>query len=335
MLNHNHSRNKLQIGCTLLVGVILSSLLVSGCAPQKPKVYHVGILSGLDYFSPSADGFKAKMAELGYVEGKNIVYDLQKTNEEPDKEKSILKKFIDQKVDLIFVFPTEPAREAKAAVQGTNIPVLFAGANIEGTDLVKNVREPGGNVTRVRFPGTDMVVKNIEIMHELVPQAKRMWVPYLKDYPTANFQLEALRPAATALGITLVEVPVANVAELQADRQAREKSGDVGLDAIILISTPLVTLPDSVTVINGIGMAHKLPIGGRSTNGGLYSVTPDNAEAGRLAAPLADKIFKGVSAGTLPVVSPEVYLRINYKAAQELGLTIPEGLLRQAKEVIR
>jgi len=41
------------------------------------------------------------------------------------------------------------------------------------------------------------------------------------------------------------------------------------------------------------------------------------------------------SAGMIPLVTPEPHLRINYKATQELGLTVPEGMLAQADEIIR
>jgi len=54
-----------------------------------------------------------------------------------------------------------------------------------------------------------------------------------------------------------------------------------------------------------------------------------------LAAPLADKIFKGTPAGTIPVVSAENFVQFHYTAAQRLGVTIPEGLLSQADEVVR
>jgi putative tryptophan/tyrosine transport system substrate-binding protein len=56
---------------------------------------------------------------------------------------------------------------------------------------------------------------------------------------------------------------------------------------------------------------------------------------GELAAPLADKILKGAPAGTTPVVTPEQTLTINNKVAEQLGLTVPEGLLSMANEIIR
>src|SRR5204862_2918700 len=121
------------------------------------------------------------------------------------------------KVDLIFVFPTEVSIAAKKAIQGTNIPVVFAQAFIEQSNLVNSVREPGGNITGVRFPGPDLAIKRLEVLLELAPKAKRLWVPYQKGYPNVPPQLEALRPAAAAAGVTLVEAPFANVTELQAD----------------------------------------------------------------------------------------------------------------------
>ncbi len=64
-------------GWIILIGADLIILLLNGCG-SKPKVYHVGILSGLDFFADTADGFKSKMTELGYIEDSNIIYDIQK-----------------------------------------------------------------------------------------------------------------------------------------------------------------------------------------------------------------------------------------------------------------
>jgi putative tryptophan/tyrosine transport system substrate-binding protein len=333
--------NKWMLILTLLT---LAGFLLSGCgtasgAEDTAKVYRVGILSGLDFFAPTADGFKAKMTELGYIEGQNIVSDLQKTNFDPAVEEQILQKFVADKVDLIFVFPTEASLAAKAATQGTNIPVLFANAFVEGNTLVESVRQPGGNITGVRFPGPDMGVKRLEILHQLAPQAKRIWVPYLQGYPSVPPVLEVLRPAAVALGVTLVEVPASSPAELQADLDARAQSADIGLDAILTIPEPLNVNPDAFAAISKFAVEHKVPIAGAFVsaegNGIVFANLSDYVEVGELAAPLADKIFKGIPAGTIPVVSPELHLQINYKVAQELGLTVPEGLLSQATEIIR
>ncbi len=339
MLNNRNSWSILRTGWAVLVWIAVATMLLSGCGAQQPKVYRVGILSGVDAFASIADGFKAKMTELGYVEGKNVVYDMQKMNADPAGEKKALNKFVADKVDLIFAFPTDSAVAAKAATQGTGIPVVFAFANLEGVDLVKSVREPGGNITGVRYPGPDLAVKRFEFLLELAPGVKRLWITYDANYPATKSALEALRPVVSSQGVALVEVPVADVAGIQADLQARAKSGDIGMDAILIMPEVLSQSPDGWAVISKFAAEHKVPIAGsagfEADQGAVFSYIPDNIETGKMAAPLAGKILKGTPVGTMPVVTPESRLRINFKLAQQLGLTVPEGLLRQADQIIR
>jgi putative ABC transport system substrate-binding protein len=321
---------------TLLVAVCM---FLSSCSEKKTKVYRVGVLSGLDYFADTTNGFKAKMVELGYIEGKNIVYDIQKTNFDFAAYKSILKKFVDDKVDLIFVFPTEASQEAKAVAQGTGIPVVFANAFTEDTGLVNSVREPGGNITGVRWAGPDLVLQRFEIMRELVPQAKRMWVPYQRGYPIVKSQLEALRSAFTAAGMTIIEVPADNAAELEAELQKQTTSVNSDTDVVLMMSEPLCVTPEDFVVLGKFADEHKIPVGGALMLAGgyesLFGLTPQSIPQGKQAAFLTDKILRGVPAGTIPVVSAEPYFQLNYKAAKELGLTVPEGLLSKANEIIR
>ena len=74
MTSNNNFQSKKGFWLAILILTVVSSLLLSGCGVGKPKVYRVGIVGG-GAFAPIGDGFKAKMAELGYVEGENIVYD--------------------------------------------------------------------------------------------------------------------------------------------------------------------------------------------------------------------------------------------------------------------
>ena len=142
MLGNNHSQNRTRTGWTILVGVVVISLLVSGCA-QKPKVYRVGILTSNPSFVAIGDGFKAKMTQLGYIENQNIIYIVQNPSAEMADKQRLAKQLVDDKVDLIFAFPALESVAARAATQGTNTPVVFGYAQVEGTNLVKSVREPG------------------------------------------------------------------------------------------------------------------------------------------------------------------------------------------------
>jgi putative ABC transport system substrate-binding protein len=339
MRGNKQSQNRTRNGWVLLIWVVVFALLSSGCGAEKPKVYRVGILSGLDFAASTVDGFKEGMTELGYVEGQNIVYDVQKTNFDMAAYKSALQGFVADEVDLIFVFPTEASQEAKAATQGTDIPVVFSVANIEDTGLVNSVREPGGNITGVRYPGPDIALKRFEIMRELAPQATRMWVPYQRGYPIVDSQLEVLRPVAVAAGVTLIEAPAGNAAELQTLLDQRAQSADIGLDAILIIPEPLGVTSDAFLVMARFAAEHRIPIGGALMEvegyGSLFDVGIDHFNTGKQAAPLASKILRGTPAGTIPVVSSESYLMIHYKLAQELGLTVSEGLLSQAVKIIR
>jgi putative ABC transport system substrate-binding protein len=297
------------------------------------------MLCGLDYITVLSDGFKDKMTELGYVEGENIIYDYQRTNFEPEKEYEILMKFIEDKSDLILTFPTEVSMAAKAATLGTDIPVIFAIANIEGTDLVESVIKPGGNITGVRFPGPDLAIKRFEVMRELAPNAKRMWVPYQRGYPIIASQMEVLYPVAEAEGITLIEFPADDAAEIKAELDARSKLGDIGFDAIFFIPEPISCTDDAFEVMGKFAYEHKMPIGGILMEvgeyGSIFGINVDVPKTGRQAAVLADKILKGTPVGTIPVVSSESYLEINYKVAQELGVHVPDGLLGRADRIIR
>ena len=321
--------------------LIVAMVFLSGCTSQMQetqKVYRIGILSGLDFFSDIIGSFKEKMAELGYVEGKNIVYDIHKTNFEPEKEKQILENFVEDDVDLIFVFPTEVSLTAKEVTQNTDTPVVFASAFIEGNDLIDNIRQPGGHITGVRYPGTDVAVRRLEVLHEIMPNAKRIWLPYQKGYPSVPSELDILKPAAESLGITIIEFPATNLTQLQEELQNREVLDNFDFDAVLYIPESLSTTKAVFDLIANFTRERKIPIMGTKIltedYGTVFGITTNNPDFGILAAPIADKILRGTKAGEIPVASPESKLIINYKVAQELDLTIPEGLLSRADEVI-
>ncbi|HMB24360.1 MAG: ABC transporter substrate-binding protein, partial [Chloroflexota bacterium] len=320
--------------------ILIITLILSGCGGiGKSKQYKVGIFLGVESVVPVGEGFKAAMADLGYVEGENIVYDVQVTNFDLEKYQTILKKFIADDVDLIFVAPTDATIEAKKIVAGTDIPVVFSFAFTEGMGIIDSVREPGGNITGVRFPGVDITLKRYSMMRAIAPDAKRIWLPYQRGYPIVPPQLEALKPLAEADGVTLIEFPADNAAEVQAELEKRAAADDIGMDAILGLVEPLTVTPDAFTVIVKFAYDYKLPFGGRYNTSGEYSalfgVNADLFKCGRLAAPLADKVLKGTPAGTIPVVSPENFIQVDYRVAQQFGLIIPESILEQADEIIK
>lgn len=210
---------------------------------------------------------------------------------------------------------------------------------LEGTNLINSVSEPGGNITGVRYPGPDLAIKRFEILHQLVPEAKRIWVPYSTSSLIVPAQLEVLRPAAEKAGVTLVESPAESAADLEADLAARADAEDIGIDAVLFISEPLARTPAVFPKIGKFAAEHNIPIGGVqfSLEGytTVFGVATDNIAVGKLTARQAHKVLSGTPAGKLPVVSAESYFQLNYKVAQEQGIAVSEGLLRQANDIIR
>ena len=342
MSRQPNRKNEIHTGWLIVVGGIILTLMLSGCAgAQTPKVYHVGILTYGTSFTAIGDGFRAKMTELGYIEGQNIVYNMLTADANADsaEELRLAQQLVDAKVDLLVTFPAPPTVAGNTATQGTNIPVVFAYFQIEGSNLIKSGREPGGNMTGVRYPGPELMSRRLDLLHEMAPQVKRVWIGYDKNSVNTTVALEALRPEAAKLGITLVEVPATKLEELGADLAARAKLADLGLDAIITMPDSFNTTPAGFAVLSKFAAEHNLPLAGGVANqvdqGALFINGTDANNVGALAAPLADKVLKGTPAGTIPVVSPEQTLVINYKVAQQLGLTLPDGLLRQANKIIR
>ncbi|MBN1440413.1 MAG: ABC transporter substrate-binding protein [Anaerolineales bacterium] len=319
--------------------VLAAALLLGGCAGAKPKTYQVGILSGLNFISNLTEIFQAKMTELGYVEGENIAYDVRKMDFDMAGYQAALRDFVEADVDLILVFPTEAAQEAKKATEGTDIPVVFTFANTEETGLVDSISAPGGNVTGVRYPGPDLALKRFEVMMQMDPSIRNLWIPYQRGYPIVGPQMEVLKPVVEKAGVNLIEFPADGAAELQAELDARAVLEDPGIDAILFLSEPLAVTPGPFEVMAEFAYAQKIPIGGAMMSSGgyssVYGIVADMTSSGEEAAMLADKIFRGTKPADIPVISAESYFSINVTAAEAVGITVPDGLLVQANEVMR
>ena len=343
-LNKQIKSKQQMLVLTLLVVIFVLS---GSCSKNKPKMHRIGILFPAEGIANIIDNFKERMAELGYVAGENIIYDFPHISEmgsmhtivKSQETLKALDKFVDDKVDLILAFPTDLALAAKEATQGTDIPIVFVIGTIEGNNLVDDIHQPGGHITGVRDVGPDMTVRRLEILHELIPDAKRVWITHNPDSHITSSIIRLLHEIAPSMNITLVEATVTSVEEVKADLEARFASDDVEIDAIMLLPNFYSLSLESLRVISSFAVEHKVPVAGiiHSTEdrGILFGYNVDNSDVAKIAAYMADKILGGTQAGSIPVATAKAHLWINYKRAQELGLTVPEGLLSQADEIIR
>jgi len=322
--------------CTSFFSIFLINF--NSCYNKNEKIFQIGILSGSGYYSTILDGFKEMMKELGYIEGKSVFYDIQITELDREESRQILEKFVQNKVDLILVFPTEPAVIAKEVTLDSNIPVIFANVLTDGMNLIDNIREPGGNITGVRWFGLDLVIQRLEIMRELVPDARSIWVPYKKTYKIVPKQLEVLHEVCNLENLELIEIPANDSSELDsAFQKALQQYGFP--DAILMIIEPLCISPNTFVVTGRFARKNNTPLGGAymSVDGyeSLFGLMPETIPQGRQAAFLADKVLKGTPAGTIPVVTAENSLILNCKEAKRLGLPIDENVIIRSNMVIR
>ncbi len=319
--------------------VILMSFSGCGSGKAKSEEYHVGILSGLSYLAAAIDGFKEEMTKLGYIEGENIHYTILSTESDLEEYKAFSKKFVEDEVDLVFCYPTEAALALREATKGTDIPVVFGVTNIEDTNLVNSVREPGGNVTGVRYPGPDLAIKRLEFMLEIVPDAKRILLPYSSEYPVCGPQLEALPAAAERLGVELIYAGAKTPEELEDIFNKYDSQDEIEFDAIVSIAEVFAVEPTTFLTMIKFANKHNIPMGGALMEyegySSLFGININEYVTGKKAAGLADKILKGEDVSTLPVVTDESFVQINYKELQKQGFDIPESILNQADEIIR
>jgi putative ABC transport system substrate-binding protein len=303
-------------------------------AQQPEKIAKIGYLD-LGPASVRADRVEALrtgLRDLGYVEGKNIAIEFrwaERAEQLPDLAIDLVR----HKVDIIFAVSStmvEPARQATST-----IPIVFAThADPVGIGHVASLARPGGNITGLSMLLTDIAPKELEILTEVVPQAKRiavLWNPTTPSHPPA---MKAIDAAGQRLGLQLVKVP----AQANEDYDgafavmARERT-----DALMVVASPLFIIHRER--LAELAREYRLPAMFGSKEhvqaGGLISYSADLTDLCRRAASYIDKILKGAKPDELPVEQASKYeMVINRKTAKALGLTIPSNLIARADEVI-
>jgi len=316
------------------IGGVLASP-VAARAQQPAKVARVGYLG---FGTPAAaatriEALRAGLNGLGYIEGKNIAIEFRWA-----KNTDELRKFADQlvaqNVDIIFVTSsteTGPARQATKTV-----PIVFAThADPVGTGHVASLARPGGNVTGLSVLLSELTGKALEILKEVVPDAKRFGA---LSSPTAASHVSTMRAAEAAteqLGVKLQTVLVWAPEEYE---EAFAKMARAEVQAVF-VAAQAVTTRLRPELLAQLALKYRLPsMFGTRDNvaaGGLMCYAPDLVDLHRRAATYIDKILKGSKPADLPVEQASQYqLIINLKTAKALGITIPPTLLARADELI-
>ena len=321
------------------LGAVTGGLLAAPLAvgAQQAKVHRVGFLS---QSSPPPPGskpgvFTRTLHDLGYVEGRNLVLEFRWAEGQNARFPSLAAELVALKPEVIVADSTPGAIAAQHAT--TVIPIVMVNVSDPvGTGIVASLAKPGGNVTGTTDFGMAMAVKNVELMHELVPKATRIAV-LVSDNPVHPLQLKLVQDAAKSIGLTALPTMVKTEADLDTAfaSMVRQKVGA----AMWLGGAPFSTPSQTDQLVESAAKARVpmlYPSRAPVDRGGLMSYAPTYEERYGKAAIFVDRILKGAKPADLPVEQPTKFeLVINLKTAKALGLTISPSLLARADEVIQ
>jgi putative tryptophan/tyrosine transport system substrate-binding protein len=316
-----------------VVGVIASP--IAAHAQQPAKLARIGYL-GFGTAAASAtriEALRAGLNGLGYIEGKNIVIEFRWAKN-VDELREFADQLVAQNVDIIFA---TSSTETGAARQATmTIPIVFAThADPVGTGHVVSLAQPGGNTTGLSVLQSELTTKALEILKEVVPEAKRFGVLSSPIVPSHLPTTRAAEAAAEKLGVTLHTALVRAVEEFE---EAFAKMARADAQAVFVAASSL-TVRSRPELLAQLALKYRLPtmFGARDNvaAGGLMSHAPDQVELSRRSAIYIDKILKGSKPADLPVEQASQYqLTINLKTARALGITVPPAVLARADDVI-
>jgi putative tryptophan/tyrosine transport system substrate-binding protein len=278
--------------------------------------------------------FSQAMRDLGWVEGTNIEYRIVSAGGDVDRLGALANELIRQNVELIVAASTAGTRAAQRATK--TIPVVMVNAsNALDAGFVASLAKPGGNITGVSNQREEALQKLIEILHEVLPDARRIGILLNERNPSYRVLSAAAQTACSALNLLALPV-VASVREQLAGaigEIARQQS-----QAVIVVPDPVYL--NERTMLQKLMQATRLPaaygLREHVFAGGLLSYAADLAGNYRLAARYVDRLLKGAKPADLPVEQPTKYeFVVNLKTAHALGITIPPSVLLRADEVIQ
>jgi len=310
----------------LLVTIFVMAMV--GCATNQTAENEkktIGIIQYVEHNALDAarEGFIKALSDNGYVDGENIILDIQNAQADQSNLATISDRFVSNKVDLVLAIATPAAQSIAGKTK--EIPILgTAITDYVAAKLVNSNEAPGGNVSGT----TDMnpIKEQIDLLVKLVPDAKTVGVLYTSSEENSRVQAKIAKEAIEALGLTYTEVTVTNSNDVQ---QATQSIVDK-CDAIYLPTDNIIA--SSMPVIYGITSQSKTPVicgeSGMVENGGLATLGINYYDLGYKTGLMAIKILKGEALpATMPIESADKFdFAINGTVAKEIGIEIPDDL---------
>jgi putative tryptophan/tyrosine transport system substrate-binding protein len=275
--------------------------------------------------------FQQALQELGYVEGKNILFEYRYTHGSRDRAEAVVAELVNLKVDLLFSTQAIVVRAAKQATK--TIPIVMAvNPDPVAAGLVDSLARPGGNITGLTSLARDLSGKRLELLTEIVPRLTRAGILTVAGYTALKDYEDAARDLKVPLQPLEVQVP--NPDLVRVFRVAVKER----VSAIIAVSVPGLSSYRKQIIDHAV--QNRLPLMSETVSyvetGGLAFYGAKDDEIFRRAAIYVDKILKGAKPADLPVEqSTKFELVFNLKTAKQIGLTIPPNVLARADRVIK
>lgn len=296
-------------------------------AQDARRPLRIGILNEASSAShPTVEGLKAGLADLGFVEGRDVAFEIRFTEGRREIMPAAAQALVASGVDLIVA--TQQAAALAASAVSRDIPIVFtAVGDPVSIGIVADRAKPGGNVTGISSLLPDLAAKRLQVLQSLAPAVRRVFVIHDRADPAASTMARKAGAAASALRLEVVVRSIGDPEELQRTF-AEMGPGDALLapdDSALRI--PVAMLERSLAQRVPAIFATALWVG----HGGLVSYGPDAYAEGVQAASLVAKIRAGAKPGDLPVEGAErIDLAVNLKTAELLGLTVPRRILLRA-----
>ena len=321
--------NRRNFLCGLTLVTLSPPLAAEG--QQAGKIYRIGLITVTHI--PGEEAFFARLRELGYVEGQNLVTERRYSEGRAERFSEFAAELVRLKVDIIIVGTTPAALAVKDATK--TIPIVFPTAiDPVGAGVVASLARPGGNITGLTTQAPDLVAKRLQLFREAIPRLSRIAVLWNAANPANVQPWREAQDAARALGVTLQSQAVRGPTDFERvlAAMARERP-----DGLLLIGDAL-TFQHGKQIVDFVRQKRipsMLEPPELTAVGGLMSYGPNTTDLWSRSAVLVDKILKGAKPADLPVEQPTKFeLVINLKTAKALGLTIPQSVLVRAAQVI-
>ena len=322
-----------------LVGSVASALLLGG-ALRATRAQGVGRNRRIGYLSlragpgPLEEDFFSALRDLGYVEGRNLEVVYRWAADKEERLPAMAAQLVQADVEVIVTSAT-PAISAAMGATSTIPIVMQSAADPIGSGFVTNLAHPGGNVTGLTLLSTELAAKRLQMMRELVPHSKSTSLLAFDNAFATPLLINAMQAASQQFQLDLVVQLVKTDDDLPRAFAGFEKAR---AGTLVVQTSPFAAARRER--IAELAARHRLPamyeVPAYVDAGGLIAYGPDGPALTRRSAVFVDKILKGAKAGNLPIEQPIKYqLAINLKAAQALGLAIPQSLLLRADSIRR